>query len=241
VHPANGAKAGGTRRSASPTENGAFHEYINGGAIMKFIVIWLSITAVILIGFSIAVYDSGNPDTALAGFFLLTFGFPVSISIMSIVRWALTPKEERTFKRAIVTWVMLIPLILVIVLIIYANIVGAMGDYIYRNTVYTHVMTIEVEGYTARQRFFLRPDGDLGPNSSYVFLSMSSTRFRIEDTQALQNFEDIFDVTLPEIDFQKYFYHVFPGQRFGGSFLDDISPYIINIYQVNIVRWRPFS
>ena len=52
-----------------------------------FFIKWLGISAIIFIVLGIAMFDSGNPDSALAGLFLFLIGMPISSAIMALFWW----------------------------------------------------------------------------------------------------------------------------------------------------------
>jgi len=204
---------------------------------MKFVTIGLTITIFILAILSIAMYDSGNPDSALAGLFLFLVGLPISMAAAGVVLWIRLRRDKTvtTFKRVIV-FVMLLPLAMLVFIGIRFGLDSMRNERIRRYTVHAHVMTLHVDSYTSEQRYFFRSDGRLGFN--YGLLKI--TRLTLENEQSQQQFEHLFNVALPEVDFKNYFFRVLPGQEYDRwnytLQTHNIDPHAINVYKVNRVR-----
>jgi len=210
---------------------------IRHSAQIKFIIKWLVISIFILAIPSIAMFDRGNPDTALAGLFLFLIGLSISMAILGAVLWSRLRQDVTLVKsKMIVTIAMFLPLAIVVFIGIHASLDAMRNERIRRYTVHTQTMNIYVDGYTMEQRYFFRLDGNLGSN--YHLLQM--TRVMLENEQTQQKFEYLFDVTLPKIDFNNYFFRVLPGQRYDRLhdflYFRYLNPYEINIYIVNRVR-----
>jgi len=109
-----------------------------------------------------------------------------------------------------------------------------------RYQVHTRVLSVHVNGFASTHRNFLSPhspNGDLGARYEMVRL----IRIIINDEASQRQFEEVFNVELPEIDFGVYFFRVLPGQeydawRHGWLQTRPVHHHLINVYQVNIVR-----
>ncbi|MCL2355829.1 MAG: hypothetical protein FWC70_01560 [Defluviitaleaceae bacterium] len=185
----------------------------------------------------VAMFDSSNPDSALSGLFLLFIGVPILTAVAGAVWWMRS--REKNIRRRIIAGAMMLPLAVVAFIGISSGLDSVRGERVRQYTVHTHVMTVHVGEYTEAQRYFLRPDGKLGVDYNLLFI----TRLTIEDEHSQRQFENLFDVELPESDFESCFFRVLPGQEYAGwrdtLQTERIDPHTINVYRVNRVQGRP--
>ena len=203
----------------------------------RFFAKWIGVTIIISIVILIAFLDGSNPDNLLGGLLLVVFFFPFSMAIMGLVWWRLLPKQNKSkLPGIIISLILVLPFVLVCVFAVrYSAESRRNAERLQRlvaHTVHTHVLSVEVEDYTDDQIAFLRIDARA--------LSVGTRTMNIEDEISQQNFHTIFGVQLPKIDFDEYFFRVFPGQAYDGwrGTIQGrrVDPYTINVYQVNIVR-----
>ena len=173
---------------------------------------------------------------------MATLVIPVVISIFGI-KWfrSLLDKDMAKLSKRIILVSTMIPAVLVYTFAIYIVVVET-RDYLLMNrtiryTVHTHILSVELDRYTMPQRRFLNPPfGESGTNYSLLIMR----RVVIDDEHLQQEFERVFDAELPEINFRQYYFLVLPGQHYdgwrGALRTRRIDPYIVNVYQVNIVR-----
>jgi len=102
---------------------------------------------------------------------------------------------------------------------------------------YAQVMTLEmVNGYTDEQLDYF----NVPPDSRMWDIHLRHSPMRITNDTDQRIFETTFSVSLPEIDFENYFYLVYPGHQVipsehGGWTSERVDIHTVNVYRVNIV------